>query len=307
MIPSSDTHQDASLYLDQLEAESIEILREVAAQFANPAILYSVGKDSTVLLHLAKKAFAPAKIPFPLIHIDTGFKFPEMYSFRDATAKSLGMRLIVHRNEKAISAGTSPWTLGTKACCAKLKTEALLDALKIYEIDAAIGGARRDEEGSRSKERIFSFRDREGQWDPKNQRPELWNLFNGRIGPGESMRVFPLSNWTELDIWRYIARENIPVVPLYFAEKRLLHEDKKGAFLAHESQVSAAETKAQAVMCRFRTLGCMPCTGAVPSEATSLPEIVEELRVTRRSERATRAIDHDQESSMELKKKEGYF
>lgn len=294
-------------HLDDLEWESIEILREVVAQFANPALLYSVGKDSTVLLHLTQKAFAPAKIPFPLLHVDTGYKFPEMYRFRDLIAKNLGLKLIVHRNEIAIAEGVNPYDYGTKACCAKLKTEALLDAIRKYEIDAAIGGARRDEERSRSKERIFSFRDREGQWDPKNQRPELWKMWNGRIRPGESMRVFPLSNWTELDIWRYIAREKIAVVPLYFAENRTLLENQNGPILALDKVNNASDTKVHTTMCRFRTLGCIPCTAAVASHATTVDAIVEELKVARHSERATRAIDHDQDASMELKKKEGYF
>lgn len=293
---------DPFFYLDQLEAESIHILREVAASYQRPAMLYSVGKDSSVLLHLARKAFHPGPMPFPLIHVDTGYKFPEMYSFRDELVKKLGLELIVHRNEDAIARGTHPQEKGTSACCALLKTEALLDALRRYEVDAAIGGARRDEERSRSKERIFSFRDRHGQWDPKNQRPELWQLYNTRVHPGENMRVFPLSNWTEQDIWQYIRRENIPLVPLYFAEERWVIE--KGSVLIPSE---ASDQRAKPALSRFRTLGCSPCTGAVRSTAQTVEAIIEELFQVRVSERATRVIDHDQDASMELKKREGYF
>ncbi len=292
-------------YLDDLERESIEIIREVAASFARPAILYSVGKDSSVLLHLAKKAFFPGKIPFPLIHVDTGFKFEEMYQFRDETVKELGVELIVHRNESAISAGTNPGSLGTKVCCSKLKTEALLDVLKIYGVDAALGGARRDEERSRSKERIFSFRDQYGQWNPKDQRPELWNLFNGRLNDGENMRVFPLSNWTEFDVWQYIKRENIPIVPLYFAHERFVLT--RGSQLVPVLSKGLVPSHATKERVRFRTLGCSPCTGAVRSEANSIDEIIGELFAAKVSERSTRVIDHDQDASMELKKREGYF
>lgn len=293
--------------LDRLEAESIYILREVAAQFERPVMLYSVGKDSSVLLRLAQKAFYPAKIPFPLLHVDTGYKFSQMYEFRDQAAKDADARLIVYRNEEAIAADANPYALGTSKCCGLLKTKALLDGLATGPYDAAIGGARRDEEKSRAKERIFSFRDRFGQWEPRRQRPELWNQLNGLIRPDESIRVFPLSNWTELDVWLYIYREQIPIVPLYFAAERevivrgdqLLPIQKGVRFELNESP--------QSVWCRFRTLGCAPCTGAVRSQATTLEAIIEEIAAVRVSERATRAIDHDQEGSMEIKKREGYF
>jgi len=294
-------------YLSSLEAESIEILREVAATFEHPAILYSVGKDSSVLVHLAHKAFYPGRVPFPLIHVDTGFKFPEMYEFRDEAARRYGLELIVHRNEEAIATGASPQRLGTRACCGLLKTKALLDVLTKYRVDAAIGGARRDEERSRAKERIFSFRDAHGQWDPKNQRPELWQLFNGSVHPGEHMRVFPLSNWTEYDIWTYIRREQIPIVPLYFASPRpvLVRGDQ---LIPIEARASGGDTGGvETVMCRFRTLGCSPCTGAVRSHAGDIDAIINELFHSRVSERSTRIIDHDQDASMELKKREGYF
>jgi sulfate adenylyltransferase subunit 2 len=294
-------------YLDQLEAEGIDILRETVAQFDRPAMLYSVGKDSSVLLHLAQKAFAPGRIPFPLIHIDTGFKFDEMYSFRDRRAKEIGFELIVHRNESAIANKTNPFALGTAACCGLLKTEALLQALRGYAVDAAIGGARRDEERSRAKERIFSFRDKHGQWDPKNQRPELWRLYNGRVHQGENIRVFPLSNWTEFDIWQYIRREQIPIVPLYYAKERLVLEQGPSLIPVDEDDPRAQSSQAKTRLCRFRSLGCSPCTGAVASEATTLDAIIDELFATRSSERATRVIDHDQDGSMELKKREGYF
>jgi len=285
--------------LERLEAESIHILREVASEFERPLLLYSVGKDSSVLLHLAQKAFAPAKNPFPLLHVDTGYKFPEMISFRDRRVAELGLELRVFRNEAAIAAGTHPSQKGTQSCCALLKTEALLQALKEYGADAAIGGARRDEEKSRAKERIYSFRDRAGQWDPRNQRPEIWQLYNGRVHPGESMRIFPLSNWTEVDIWRYIEHEAIPVVPLYFAQPRRM--------LVHGGQLLPTEDGGELVMSRFRTLGCSPCTGAIRSSAQTVRDIVLEMEATRVSERATRVIDHDAEASMETKKREGYF
>jgi len=294
-------------YLDQLEAEGIEILREVTAQFEAPAMLYSVGKDSSVMLRLAQKAFAPGRIPFPLIHVDTGFKFKEMYRFRDDMARQLGVELIVHRNESAIAAGTNPFQLGTKACCALLKTEGLLQVLSKYGVDAAIGGARRDEERSRAKERIFSFRDQHGQWDPKNQRPELWRIYNGRVHPGENMRVFPLSNWTEFDIWQYIRREEIPIVPIYFAQKRWVLERGSSLIPLEEDDPRRSSPDARLRSCRFRSLGCSPCTGAIASEAASLDDIIDELFNTRSSERATRIIDYDQDASMELKKREGYF
>ncbi len=284
--------------LDGLEAESIHILRETAAEFERPHLLYSAGKDSSVLAHLAAKAFAPGKVPFPFLHVDTGFKFAEMYEFRDRRAKELGAELKVFRHESAISAGTNPAALGTQRCCGLLKTEALLQALREYGVDAAIGGARREEERSRAKERIFSFRDSSGRWEPRDQRPELWRLYNGRLNPGESVRVFPLSNWTELDIWRYIEREKIPVVSLYFAEIRKM----RGI-----SGVLMPDATGTEVSCRYRTLGCAPCTGAVVSIAQDVPAIVKELELSKVSERATRAIDHDSDASMEKKKREGYF
>jgi len=294
-------------HLDQLEAESIHIMREVAAEFERPVMMYSVGKDSSVMLRLAQKAFYPQKIPFPLLHVDTGYKFREMYAFRDKMAKDLGAELIVHRNEEAISDGTNPFDLGTQRCCGLLKTQALLDALKTGEYDAAIGGARREEEKSRAKERVFSFRDQFGQWDPKNQRPELWNLYNCRITKGESIRVFPLSNWTELDIWMYIHREAIPVVPMYFAEEReVVVRGEQIIPLDGDARVLPGETP-ERMVCRFRTLGCSPCTGAVRSEAQTVEDIIAEMMTVRISERSTRIIDHDQEGSMEIKKREGYF
>lgn len=294
-------------HLDALEAESIYILRETAEEFARPAMLYSIGKDSSVMLRLAQKAFYPGKIPFPLLHIDTTYKFREMIEFRDRTCRALGVKLIVQTNRNAIANGANPFKLGTTQCCALLKTEALLDALRAHKIDAAIGGARREEEKSRAKERVFSFRDAAGQWDPRNQRPELWNLFNTRIQPGQSIRVFPLSNWTELDVWQYIERENIPVVPLYFAkERQVLLRGHLLIPLEHKFEL-LPEEKPQKVMCRMRSLGCTYCTGAIRSNADTVPKILEELRSFRRSERENRVIDHDQEGSMELKKREGYF
>jgi sulfate adenylyltransferase subunit 2 len=294
-------------HLDVLEAESIYILREVAAEFSLPALLYSVGKDSSVLLRLTQKAFYPAKPPFPLLHIDTTYKFAEMISFRDCVSRELGMKLIVHTNQEAINDGANPFKLGTAQCCSLLKTKALLDALQNNGIDAAIGGARRDEEKSRSKERVFSVRNSMGQWEPENQRPELWNLYNPRLKHGQSMRVFPLSNWTELDVWEYIQRESIPVVPLYFAAERTMLV--RGDFLIpleHATDLQPGE-KPEKVMCRMRSLGCTYCTGAIRSMAGTVEEIIEELKHFRRSERENRVIDHDQEASMELKKLEGYF
>jgi sulfate adenylyltransferase subunit 2 len=294
-------------HLDLLEAESIHIFREIAAEFARPVMLYSIGKDSSVMLRLAQKAFYPGAIPFPLLHVDTTYKFPEMIEFRDRICRELGVNLIVHTNTRAIEQGANPFRLGTSRCCSLLKTGALLDALAEHKVDAAIGGARRDEEKSRAKERVFSVRDRFGQWDPKNQRPELWNLYNGRVGPQQSIRVFPLSNWTELDIWQYIEREEIPVVPLYFAKPRKVVV--RGTMLVpmeHEMRLLPGE-KPQLVMCRMRSLGCTYCTGAILSTADSVPKIVEELRSFRRSERENRLIDHDSEGSMEMKKREGYF
>jgi sulfate adenylyltransferase subunit 2 len=264
------------------------------------------------MLRLAQKAFFPGPIPFPLLHIDTGFKFAEMLTFRDAMARSVGAELLVWRNEPAIAAGTNPIALDTKRCCGLLKTQALLDALKHYNFDAAFGGARRDEEKSRAKERIYSFRDSAGQWDPKNQRPELWNLFNARIHPGESIRVFPLSNWTEMDVWQYIHQENIPVVDLYFAKERPMYvrptASGQDALLPIEQDfVARIGERPQMVKSRLRSLGCSPCTGAIRSDATTIPDIIAELISFQSSERANRVIDHDQEGSMELKKREGYF
>lgn len=294
-------------HLDALEAESIHILREVAAEFSRPAMLYSIGKDSSVMLRLAQKAFYPAPIPFPMLHVDTTYKFREMIEFRERICRELGLRLIVYTNQEAIDQGANPFRLGTSKCCALLKTKALLDALRQNGIDAAIGGARRDEEKSRAKERIFSFRDSFGQWDPKNQRPELWNLYNGRIDKGQSVRVFPLSNWTELDVWEYIRREQIPVVPLYFAKEReVLVRGEKLIVPEHKSDLSRDEPL-QLVHSRMRSLGCTHCSGAIRSTADTLDGIIEELKNVRRSERENRLIDHDQEGSMELKKREGYF
>ena len=294
-------------HLDVLEAESIYILREVAAEFSRPALLYSIGKDSSVLLRLAQKAFYPAKPPFPLLHIDTTYKFGEMISFRDRVASNLGLKLIVHTNHEAIGKGANPFKLGTARCCKLLKTKALLDALEENGIDAAIGGARRDEEKSRAKERVFSLRNTMGQWEPENQRAELWNLYNPRIQSGQSMRVFPLSNWTELDVWEYISREEIPVVPLYFAaERTMLVRGDYLIPLEHAIDLLPGEHP-QKVVCRMRSLGCTYCTGAIRSTASSVDEIIEELKGFHRSERENRVIDHDQEASMEMKKLEGYF
>jgi sulfate adenylyltransferase subunit 2 len=294
-------------HLDALEAESIYILREVVAESAHPAMLYSVGKDSSVMLRLAQKAFYPGKIPFPLLHIDTGFKFREMLTFRDRICQELGVKLVVHTNTDAVKDGANPFKLSTSRCCALLKTKALLDALAMNGIDVAIGGARRDEEKSRAKERVFSLRDSLGQWDPKNQRPEFWNLYNVRIAPDQALRVFPLSNWTELDVWQYIDREQIPVVPLYFAKEReMLVRGDLVIPLDHPMDLLPGE-KPQRVMCRMRSLGCTYCTGAIRSTASTVPDIIDELKLFRRSERENRVIDHDQEGSMELKKREGYF
>jgi sulfate adenylyltransferase subunit 2 len=294
-------------HLQALEAESIHIFREVAAEFARPVMLYSIGKDSSVMVRLAQKAFYPGKIPFPLLHVDTCYKFQEMIEFRDNFTRNIGATLIVHKNQKALDEGTNPFRFGTQKCCALLKTRALLDALTVGGFDAAFGGARREEEKSRAKERIYSFRDAMGQWDPKNQKPELWNLFNSRIDKGESIRVFPLSNWTELDIWHYIHLEKIPVVPLYFAKAReVVIRNEMLVPLDRELHLLPGE-RPQMAMCRMRSLGCVPCTGAVRSEADTVPKIIMELVTFRRSERENRAIDHDQEGSMELKKREGYF
>lgn len=285
----------------------MHILREVVAEFQRPVMLYSIGKDSSVLVRLAQKAFYPGRIPFPLLHVDTTYKFGEMIEFRDRFCREIGANLIVHTNWNAIHEGASPYALGTQKCCALLKTRALLDALSAGPYDAAFGGARREEEKSRAKERIYSFRDSYGQWDPKNQRPELWNLYNSRIDKGESIRVFPLSNWTELDVWQYIHLENIPIVPLYFAKMRpMIVRGQTLIPVEHNPPLLPGE-KPQMVMCRMRSLGCTHCTGAIRSEADTLPKIIHELFFMRRSERENRVIDHDQEGSMELKKREGYF
>jgi sulfate adenylyltransferase subunit 2 len=295
-------------HLKELEAESIHIIREVAAEFERPVMLYSIGKDSAVMLHLAMKAFFPGKPPFPLMHVDTTWKFREMIAFRDRHVRDLGLDLIVYINEDGVRQGIGPLTHGSKKHTDIMKTEALKQALDKYRFDAAFGGARRDEEKSRAKERVYSFRDQHHRWDPKNQRPELWNLYNGRINKGESIRVFPLSNWTELDIWQYIFLENIPIVPLYFAKPRPVVERDGTLIMVDDERFAlrpgeVIETK----MVRFRTLGCYPLTGAVESAAATLPEIIQEMLLTRTSERQGRVIDHDQAGSMEEKKKEGYF
>ncbi len=295
-------------HLQRLEAESIHILREVAGEFQRPVMLYSIGKDSSVMLRLAQKAFHPGPIPFPLLHVDTTYKFREMIEFRDEQAARLGLNLIVHRSRTDADDGINPFILGTQRCCQLLKTGALLDALRNGGYDAAMGGARRDEEKSRAKERIFSVRDGAGQWDPKNQRPELWNVFNSRLRPGESIRVFPLSNWTELDVWQYIHIERIPIVPLYFAKPRPMLVRGDSLIPIEQSFVPRMPgEEPRTVMCRMRSLGCSPCTGAIYSEADTLPKIIEEIVSFRRSERENRVIDHDQEGSMEMKKREGYF
>ncbi|MDR3671588.1 MAG: sulfate adenylyltransferase subunit CysD [Holophaga sp.] len=293
-------------HLATLESESIHILREVAAEFRNPVMLYSVGKDSSVLVRLAMKAFHPGAMPFPLMHVDTGYKFPEMYAFRDRFCREIGARLIVERNEAWIAKGCHPLTTGVEACCSHLKTGALLDAIRKHGFDAAIGGARREEEKSRAKERVFSVRDAHGQWDPKNQRPELWDLYNARIREGETVRAFPLSNWTELDIWQYIQAEQIPIVPLYFARERPVVR-RNGILIPQAGALPAPGEEVETCLCRFRSLGCMPCTGAVESSATSLDQIIAEVAGARKSERENRIIDLTSDSSMEQKKKEGYF
>jgi sulfate adenylyltransferase subunit 2 len=302
IVPKTLTH------LRALEAESIQIFREVVAEFERPVMLYSIGKDSSVLLRLAQKAFYPGPIPFPLLHIDTTYKFREMIEFRDRYTAQIGARLIVHTNRAAIDEGTQPFAIGTQRCCGLLKTKALLDALQDGNFDAAFGGARRDEERSRAKERIFSLRDAKGQWDPKRQRPELWHLLNSRISPGESIRVFPLSNWTEIDIWHYIDVERIPVVPLYFAKERDVIVRGTSLIVPEQPFVPLNPgERLQRVKCRMRSLGCSPCTGAVRSDADTVPKIIDELVAVRHSERQLRVIDHDQDASMELKKREGYF
>lgn len=295
-------------HLRQLEAESIHIIREVVAEFENPVMLYSIGKDSSVMVRLAEKAFAPGKVPFPLMHIDSKWKFQEMIDFRDKYAKEHGWDLIVEHNEEAFKAGVGPFTHGSKVHTDLMKTKALLAALDKHKFDAAFGGARRDEEKSRAKERIYSFRDKFHQWDPKNQRPELWDIYNAKVHKGESIRVFPLSNWTELDIWQYIRLENIPIVPLYYAKERPVVNMDGNLIMADDDRMpQELRDKAEMKMVRFRTLGCYPLTGAVESDADTIESIVEEMMTTTKSERTTRVIDFDQEASMEQKKREGYF
>ncbi len=295
-------------HLKQLEAESIHIIREVAAEFEHPVMLYSIGKDSSVMLHLARKAFYPARLPFPLLHIDTTWKFSAMIEFRDRVAKEYALELIVHTNEAGLREGVNPFDSGSKKYTDVMKTVALKQALEAGGFDAAFGGARRDEEMSRAKERVFSFRDRFHRWDPKNQRPELWNLYNGKLDVGESIRVFPLSNWTELDVWQYVYLEEIAIVPLYFAAERPVVE-RDGALIMVDDERFRFEPgeRAEHRSVRFRTLGCYPLSGAVESTASTLPQIIQEMLLAKRSEREGRVIDYDQQGSMELKKREGYF
>ena len=294
--------------LRQLEAESIDIFRDAVSQFENPVLLYSIGKDSSVLVHLAIKAFYPGRMPFPLLHVDSTFKFREMIAFRDAFARKHGLELRVHSNAEGIAAGVTPFTHGSRRYTDIMKTQALLQALEAGGYDAVFGGARRDEEKSRAKERVFSFRDRHNRWDPKNQRPELWNIYNGRINPGESVRIFPLSNWTELDIWQYIRMEHIEIVDLYFAKPRPVVERDGTLIMVDDDRMPLAPGETpQMRTVRFRTLGCYPLTGAVESTAATVEEIVAEMMQTRLSERSTRVIDHDGDASMEQKKREGYF
>lgn len=295
-------------HLKALENEAIHIFREVAAEFENPVMLYSIGKDSSVLLHLARKAFYPGRVPFPLLHIDTGWKFKEMIAFRDEMARRYDLDLVVHTNPRGKAEGVTPFSHGSALYTDIMKTEALRQALDAGKYDAAFGGARRDEEASRAKERIYSFRTPDHKWDPRNQRPELWNVYNGMIRRGESVRAFPLSNWTEVDIWRYIQAENIPLVPLYFAEKRPYVERDGMMIWAGDERLELlpGEEKKEG-MIRFRTLGCFPLTGAIPSQATTLDEVIAELEIATVSERQGRAIDRDQSGSMEKKKREGYF
>ena len=294
--------------LRELEAESIHIIREVAAEFENPVMLYSIGKDSSVMARLAEKAFFPGKVPFPLMHVDTKWKFREMIEFREKYTKEKGWNLIVYYNKAGYEAGIGPFTHGSKVHTDVMKTQALLQGLDKYKFDAAFGGARRDEEKSRAKERIYSFRDRYHQWDPKNQRPELWDIYNAKVHKGESIRVFPISNWTELDIWQYIRLENIPIVPLYFAKERPVVNIDGNLIMADDDRMpEELRKKAEMKMVRFRTLGCYPLTGAIESEADTIEKIVEEMMTVTVSERTTRVIDFDQEASMEQKKREGYF
>ncbi|MBS1157324.1 MAG: cysD [Proteobacteria bacterium] len=297
-------------HLKQLEAESIHIIREVAAEFENPVMLYSIGKDSAVMLHLALKAFYPGKPPFPLMHVDTTWKFKDMIAFRDHTAEKYGLDLIIHVNEEGVAAGINPFDSGSAKHTDVMKTEGLKQALNKYKFDAAFGGARRDEEKSRAKERVYSFRDKNHRWDPKNQRPELWNIYNSKIDKGESIRVFPLSNWTELDIWQYIYLENIEIVPLYFSAERQVVERDGTLILIDDERILphlGPNEKIETRWVRFRTLGCYPLTGAVESHAQTLPEVIQEMLLTKTSERQGRVIDHDSAGSMEKKKMEGYF
>ena len=295
-------------HLKQLEAESIHIIREVVAEFEKPVMLYSIGKDSSVMLQLALKAFYPGKPPFPLLHVDTTWKFREMIQFRDELAQRLGLELLVNINEDGVRQGVNPFTHGSQVHTDIMKTQSLKQALERYGFDAAFGGARRDEERSRAKERVYSFRDRNHRWDPKNQRPELWNLYNGRVRKGESIRVFPLSNWTELDIWQYIHLENIPMVPLYLAAERPVVERDGTLIMVDDDRMPLAPGEIPKMeWVRFRTLGCYPLTGAIRSHATTLPEIIQEMLLTRNSERQGRLIDHDAAGSMEEKKRQGYF
>ena len=303
---------DKLTHLKQLEAESIHIIREVAAEFDNPVMLYSIGKDSAVMLHLARKAFFPGKLPFPVMHVDTRWKFQEMYSFREKMVKEYGLDLITHINPDGVAQDMNPFTYGSAKHTDVMKTEGLKQALDKYGFDAAFGGARRDEEKSRAKERVYSFRDSKHRWDPKNQRPELWNVYNGKVKKGESIRVFPLSNWTELDIWQYIYLESIPIVPLYFAAEREVIERNGTLVMIDDERIlehlsDDEKSRIQKKMVRFRTLGCYPLTGAVESTAASLPEIIQEMLLTRTSERQGRVIDHDGAGSMEEKKRQGYF
>jgi sulfate adenylyltransferase subunit 2 len=295
-------------HLDELEAESIHIIREVAAESQNPVMLYSIGKDSSVMVRLAMKAFHPGRLPFPLMHIDTTWKFREMTSFRDRFCRENNLELIVYTNQDAVRDGINPFDHGSNKYTAIMKTQALKDALTKHNFDAAFGGARRDEEKSRAKERIYSFRDRQQQWDPKNQRPELWNICNGKVNKGESIRVFPLSNWTELDVWQYIERENIPVVPLYFSAPRPIVVRDGTMIMVDDDRMRLNEgERPQTRIVRFRTLGCYPLTGAIDSRASSVAHIIQELIAERNSERQGRVIDHDETASMEQKKREGYF
>jgi len=295
-------------HLRQLEAESIQILREAASEFEKPVMLYSIGKDSAAMVRLAQKAFAPAPLPFPLLHVDTTWKFREMYALRDATAKAIGAELLVYTNPDGLAMNINPFDYGSNKYTTVMKTEALKQALTKYGFDCAFGGARRDEERSRAKERIYSFRDRFHQWDPKNQRPELWSLYNGKKNLGESVRVFPLSNWTELDVWLYVQVENIPVVPLYFAKERPVVHRHGSLIMVDDDRMRLEPGEVPEMKrVRFRTLGCYPLSGAIESNATTVPEIIQEMLETRFSERQGRLIDHDEEGSMEKKKREGYF